>query len=738
MKLGEAAGRNFQDLRSEMLKTNKAYLESGKNNVELKEKLTQLRIGTARAKKEAEKYGISIKHVAAQTKNLGIISAVTDRRIGRMQANMARKQARGALKSDFLGAAAIATATLGYPIKAAMGFEAQMNRVGAITKADVAQMDSLRKNAREMGRSTQFTASQAASAQEYLGMAGYKTDEIIAAMPGNLALAAAGQLDLARTADISSNILSGFNLKASEANRVADVMAETATSSNTNIEQMGDAMKYAAPLAKGVGVSLEQCAAMVGIMGNAGIQGSMAGTALRQAFIRLAKPPKEAATALDTLGISIMDNNGNMRPMPKILKEIAKATANMGNAERTAAVAAIFGQEAASGMTNVLVAAADGSLDKFTSKVEACGGAAERMAAKMNEGARGALVRLGSAAESVAIDIGDVLLPPIAAGSEKLTIFASAVSDFAQKNPMLTKIFVGTAAGMVGMNVAAKGAPLLWNYAASSASMLTSGLNYLRPSTIQAGLALLKMKGAGSVTGGVFSMLKGGFLGFGKTVLSEMKIAALGVKALGTAILTTPVGWFLLAIAAIGTAAYFVWKNWDTVKARLVSFWNWIKATWPAVGEAIKAPFVAPVKWIGDKIEWISGKLTALKNKLSFGGSGALGGPNGGGVLPVPGHAAGGIFSKPHLAAFAEGGKSEAAIPLEGNRPRALAIYAEAGRRLGLAPSGGSTFITNVTVNAAASDAAAIAREVKRLLAEAERNARARERGRFTDAPVFG
>lgn len=737
-KIGEAAGKQFQELRSESHKVWEEYNATGRSSVELRTRLISLRQSTAAARQEAERYGINIKNVAEQTKHLGTMSAVTEARLGRMQANMARKQARGALRSDLLGAAAVATFTLGFPIKAAMGFEAQMNRVGAITKADAAQMDALRKNAREMGRSTQFTASQAASAQEYLGMAGYKTNEIIAAMPGNLALAAAGQLDLARTADISSNILSGFGLEAKEANRVADVMAETATSSNTNIEQMGDAMKYAAPIAQSLGVTLEQTAAMVGLMGNAGIQGSMAGTALRSAFTRLSKPPKEAAAALAKLKIRLVDAHGNMRPMPKIMKEIAAATKNMGSAQKNAMISAIFGQEAVSGMLKVLEGAANGSLDNFITKLNGCDGAAERMAKKMNEGARGALVRLGSAAESVAIDVGDVLLPTIAEWADKLGSVTSKVSDFAQKNPLITKAVVGLTVGLLGMNVAAKAGALGWNYLASGTNVLIDGLSYLRPSTIQASLALMKMKGSGSIVGGVISMLKGNIFGFGKTVLSEMKIAALGVKALGSAILTTPIGWFLLAAVAIGTAAYFVWKNWDTVKAHLIKFWDYVKTTWSSIGEAIKTPFIAPIQWIGDKIDWLSQKWEGIKSVL--GGSASTPTTKAGKPVPMPGHALGGIFDKPHIAAISEGSKKEAVIPLEGNSDRARSIYAAAGQHLGIRQqAAGVTINANININVPfGSNAANIAQEVLKVLRDLERKARSRERGRFADAPLLG
>lgn len=234
-------------------------------------------------------------------------------------------------------------------------------------------------------------------------------------------------------------------------------------------------------------------------------------------------------------------------------------------------------------------------------------------------------------------------------------------------------------------------------------------------------------------------MLKGHIFGFGKTVLSEMKIAALGVKALGTAILTTPIGWFLLAAVAIGTAAYFVWKNWDTVKAHLIKFWGYVKTTWSAIGEAIKAPFVAPMQWIGDKIDWLSQKWEGIKSIL--GGSVSALTTKAGKPVPMPGHALGGIFSQPHIAAISEGGKKEAVIPLEGNSRRARSIYAAVGQHLGIRQqqAAGVTVNASININApSGGDAANIAQEVLKVLRDLERKARTRERGRFADAPLLG
>src|SRR5690606_2922780 len=166
------------------------------------------------------------------------------------------------------------------------------------------EMAILSRTARELGASTVFSASQAAEGMSYLAMAGFSVSEIVDAMPGLLDTAAAAQSGLGVTADIVSNILSGFQLEARETTRVADVLTATFTSSNTTLEMLGDTMSYVAPVAASLGISLEEVAAMTGRLGDVGIQGQRAGTALRAIFTRLAAPTGEAAKILQQLGVA--------------------------------------------------------------------------------------------------------------------------------------------------------------------------------------------------------------------------------------------------------------------------------------------------------------------------------------------------------------------------------------------------------------------------------------------------
>ncbi|OMI09307.1 phage tail tape measure protein [Bacillus paralicheniformis] len=341
-------------------------------------------------------------------------SAQTASRSGQSVMNSMEK-ASGALKAagvavtGFGGAMALG---LGMAVKTTADFESAMSRVGALSGATGKQLNSLTQTAEHLGATTAFTATQAAEGMQFLAMAGYKTNDIIAAMPGLLATAAAGQTDLATTADITSNILSGFGLQAKETARVADVLTKTFTNSNTDLEMLGYTMKYVAPIAHASGQSLESVAAAAGLLGNAGIQGTQAGTSLRRMLTRLAGPPKAAREELHDLGVTVEDAKGNMKPLAQIIGELAEATKDMGEADRLAAISRISGVEASSAML-ALMDAGQGKIEAFTKELENSGGTAEEIAKKQLENLKGQLTYLKSALEGAAIAIGTALLPAL-------------------------------------------------------------------------------------------------------------------------------------------------------------------------------------------------------------------------------------------------------------------------------------------------------------------------------------
>ncbi|MBQ3655203.1 MAG: phage tail tape measure protein, partial [Synergistaceae bacterium] len=277
------------------------------------------------------------------------------------------------VKGDLFKAAGIGL-SLGAPVMQAAEFEHAAARLNAVAfsgggrnkEEDAKAFKALQEQARQLGRDTQFTAVQAAQSQENLARAGFAANEIIAAMPGLLDMAAAEGMDLATAADIMASSLRGFGLEASDAARVSNILAQTSAASNSSIVGLGESLKYVAPVAKGLGVSIEETNAMLGIMANAGIKGSQGGTALRAAFVRLSKEPKAVAKALAQLGISARDAKGNFRDMPELMQALSKRMKDMGSADKMKYLSNIFGSEAASGMLAVMEASVDGSLQQLT------------------------------------------------------------------------------------------------------------------------------------------------------------------------------------------------------------------------------------------------------------------------------------------------------------------------------------------------------------------------------------
>ena len=265
------------------------------------------------------------------------------------------------------------------PVQVSMDFEAAMARVNAVAfsgannrtaeqkAANKKAFEALQEQARQLGRDTQFTAVEAANTQENLARAGFNANEIIAAMPGLLNTAAAEGMDLANAADIMASSLRGFGLEADQSSRVANVLAQASAASNLSIADLGESMKYVAPNAKTLGISIEEVSAMLGVFADAGIKGSQGGTALRAALLRLSKEPAAVAKALDKLGVKATDANGNMRDLEELMQVLSKRMQKMGTATRSKFMTDIFGTEASSAMMALMDASVNGefSAKKF-------------------------------------------------------------------------------------------------------------------------------------------------------------------------------------------------------------------------------------------------------------------------------------------------------------------------------------------------------------------------------------
>ena len=287
-------------------------------------------------------------------------------------------------------------------IKVGSDFESQMSRVKAISGATGEEFEQLKEQAMQLGADTSFSASQAAEGMENLAAAGFTTSEIMSAMPGLLNLAAASGEDLASSSDIAASTLRGFGLAASDAAHVADVLAANANRTNSSVADTGEAMKYIAPLARAAGLSLEETAAAIGIMANAGVNGSQAGTSLRGALSRLSKPTKDMSEAMDELGISFYDSNGKMKSLTEQVGMLRQATEGMTDGQKNYYLVTLYGQEALSGML-ALINEGEGSLGELTNAYKNCDGAAQKAAETMQDNLSGALEQLGGSAETLGL-----------------------------------------------------------------------------------------------------------------------------------------------------------------------------------------------------------------------------------------------------------------------------------------------------------------------------------------------
>ncbi|WP_299231721.1 phage tail tape measure protein [uncultured Halomonas sp.] len=272
-------------------------------------------------------------------------------------------------------------------------FQTAINGLSAVSGATGDSLAALEQQARTLGATSQFSAQQAAEGQRFLAQAGLDVNEILSATPGILQLATAAQLDLATAADIASNVLGGMGLEVSQLGRVNDVLAATASRSNTSIEQLGDALSYAAPFARAANVSLEEAAAAIGVMSDAGIQGSRAGTGLLGVIRQLSNVTPAAEKALNAAGLSIEDVNIEARGLQPVLKALRGANLSSADAIK------IFGSEAG--------AAAQVLVSDYTGAITGAEGESQRMADTLNQGLGPAFKSLGSAISEATLQMGD-------------------------------------------------------------------------------------------------------------------------------------------------------------------------------------------------------------------------------------------------------------------------------------------------------------------------------------------
>ena len=513
-----------------------------------------------------------------------------------------------------LGVTAPLMTAAGAAIQTGMQFDASMSNVyGLMSSLNLSQeqMDALRDTAREMGATTKFSASEAADAMGYMALAGWDDAQVIAGIPGVLNLAAAANMDLAKASEIVTDTMTPFGMAAERAGEAADVFAYAQANSNTTVEALGEAMKYAAPTADAFGMTLQDTAAAMGVLANAGIKGSQGGTTLNAMLRDMKNNAKNGAIAIGKTKVALTNADGSYRSYAAIIRDIDKATSSMTASQRDAALGAIFGDESLKGILATLKQGPD-ALDAMTEGMYACGGAAEDMAATMGDNLKGDLAILESGAQDMAIALSDWLMPAargVVQGVTDLIGRFNALDD-GTKNTIFR----------IGAMAAAAG-PLLLN--GGKVLTLLSGVN---PLVVGLGAAAALAYTHSDALQGMVAKLGDGVTAFGAALESGAGFTAAFSAGLTAAFGEEAAGKVLGAIEGIKTAISTVGDVLTTVTDAVGTFFgslfdgeglkqSWDNAAavisgydWTALGTSILSGVTGALDAAG---EWLKNIFTA-------------------------------------------------------------------------------------------------------------------------------
>lgn len=380
-------------------------------------------------------------------------------------------------------------------VKVGSDFEASMSKVAAISGATGDDLKALTDKAKEMGATTKFSASESADALQYMAMAGWKTEDMLNSLEGIMNLAAASGEDLATTSDIVTDALTAFGLSAEDSTHFADVLAQASSNANTNVGMMGETFKYVAPVAGALGYTAEDTALAIGLMANSGIKASQAGTSLRSIMSRMAKPTKEVQGAMDKLGVSLTDSNGNMKSLNEVMGDLRNGFAGLSEAEAAEMAAALGGQEAMSGLL-AIVNASDDDFDKLSDAIYSCDGAAKRMADTMNDNLQGQITILKSGLEGLGISLYENMEAPLKEVVKEAQNMVQQLQD-AFDNGGLDEV-VSTVGDIFAQIVekAASAAPDLIDVASDMIQSFLTGINNNLPEIASAGVGIVTSLGS--------------------------------------------------------------------------------------------------------------------------------------------------------------------------------------------------------------------------------------------------
>lgn len=454
-------------------------------------------------------------------------------------------------------------------VKTAADFDSAMSRVAAVSGATGSDFDSLRDKAREMGAKTKFSATEAADAMNYMAMAGWKTEDMLSGIEGVMYLAAASGEDLATTSDIVTDALT-----AADSGHFADVLAAASSNANTNVSMMGETFKYCAPVAGALGFSVEDTAEAIGLMGNAGIKASQAGTSMRSIMTNLTGDVKLSGAAIGDVTIATTNADGSMRSLSAILADCRVAFAGMTEAEKANNAEALVGKNAMSGFLALMNAAPE-DIEKVSGAVNNCKDAAKNMADTMQDNLEGQLTILKSQLQELAISFGDLLMPAvrsIVSGLQGMVDVLNAMPDGVKRVIMIVALLaaaLGPVLIVIGKTLSAIGTIMTW---------------------------APKLAGAISAVKGAFA-------------------------ALSATMMANPIAIVIAAIAALVAAFIYLWNTNEEFRQFWIRLWNEIKEVavqvWTAVSQFLVSAWngirnTAVAVWNGIR-DFFSGLWAGIK-----------------------------------------------------------------------------------------------------------------------------
>lgn len=510
-------------------------------------------------------------------------------------------------------------------VKTAADFDSAMSNVQAISGATSDDMVKLRDKAREMGEKTKFSAREAGDAMSYMAMAGWKTEEMLNGIDGIMNLAAASGEDLALTSDIVTDALTGFGMAADESGKLADIMAAASSNANTNVSLLGESYKYCAAVFGSMNYTAEDAAVALGLMANAGIKGSQAGTTLKTAITNMVKPTDNMAAVMDEYGISLTNSDGTMKSFAEMMDVLREKFGGLTETERASAAATLFGKEAMAGMLSIINASPK-DYEKLTKAVNNAEGSSKRMADTMNDNLAGQLTILKSQLQELAISFGEILVPAI---RKIVDIIQGAVDRFNQLGETQKKII--TIIGLILFAIP----PLL-----IMIGKVSTGISAITG-------VLSKASGVGKILASVTGVLKTAFAGLFNLILTHPVVFAIGAIITAVVLLYTKCEWFREGVNAIITDVIGFFKDLgknikellesagtnisecvDAIGMFFTDLWNGTKEIWGSIkdfvhntSEEIKKKAVESFKRM---VEGIGNTISGIAGVVERGFNGAI------------------------------------------------------------------------------------------------------------------